>query len=138
MALLSITGSTGGTGFRSGSFPALSSGPSFQVCSTSLICQPSKTSRDHSLPRPWTLPVAGCRGIKRRVEGGRPTSISSCDIIPAECSHPAKTEDTGGIPSSLPCSEGLCFHCYPRQMVPTRMGGGEREQYSHHSSTSSL
>lgn len=69
-ALLTFTGSMGGTGVSGvASSPFHPPDPlSFQVCSTSLISQPSKTSRNHCLKveRP-AFPRSWCQGMEKGV-----------------------------------------------------------------------
>ena len=91
---------------------------SFQVCSTSLISQPSKTSRNHCLkverpafPRSWCQGME--KGVRRRplphLPWQRPCGTGS-QSPDEQHSHVQK--------ASLPL---LC-----REDVPTRLGGAEK------------
>ena len=142
MALLTITGPMGGPGV-SGEAPSAFYPPSplsSQVCShlpdfsglKDLKRAQLESSRDTLSPGLRRLPVAECWGMKRRMGRALPASLPVTSSL-QNALAPAKTASTVAIPSSLPCSEGLCLHCHPGYMIlPTRTAGrGERRTFWH-------
>lgn len=126
-ALLTFTGSMGGTGVSGvASSPFHPPDPlSFQVCSTSLISQPSKTSRNHCLKveRP-AFPRSWCQGMEKGV--GRLPPPTFQGSVPAGPVHSAQTNSTVDLPSSLPCAEGLSSTAVPGGCAH-QVGGAEED-----------
>ena len=105
------------------SFPFHPPGPlSFHVCSTSLISQPSKTSRDHSLrverpvfPRSLHLSAAGCRGMERGMGRAPPHLPGQC---PCRMSSRCPDEQYSGHPLLTAMCRRPLFHCCAQMCPP--------------------